>query len=157
MANLDINPNHVRGHSAVQQSHGIASEPIAAGQVVCDQPGGEFRLADANDRPEAKGIAACSAAVRQPVTVQTGGFLEVGDVLEIGRLYVLSADAGAIAPAEDVVAGWHTTLVGVAASRSLLQLILVPTGVRVPGPESVSEMAEPDEAAAGDPDVDEEP
>jgi hypothetical protein len=53
----------------------------------------------------------------------------VGATLVVGQVYVLSANAGNIAPVSDLATGWYTTILGIAISTTQLQMGPVNSGI----------------------------
>lgn len=66
-------------------------------------------------------IALNDAAADQPVTLMSGGVVNLGAILTVGVVYVLSATAGKICPAADLVTGNRLTILGAATTTSLLK------------------------------------
>lgn len=115
---------------------GYAGATITAGQVLYkDTSAGTWKLADANLSAAAgrsEGIALNGAATGQPIAVATGGTLTGGFTATVGTIYVLSANAGGIAPAADLASGWRTGVVGVGLTSTTIGLVLYSSGVAVP-------------------------
>lgn len=118
----------VKGTGAVVRN-GTAGVAITAGQTVYEDAsdGNKVKLADADLSAAAatlKGVALHAAAAGQPIAYQDGGNLTLNAVLTAGKVYVLSATAGGIAPVADLAAGWRTSLVGIALSTTSLMLLI---------------------------------
>lgn len=77
-------------------------------------------------------IALNDAAADQPVTLMSGGLLDMGAILTVGVIYVLSATAGKICPAADLVTGNRLTIIGAAVSTSRLKFAPCASGGVVP-------------------------
>lgn len=74
------------------------------------------------EEAEALYMALNDAAADQPVTLQKGGEVNLGAILTVGVVYVLSAAAGKIAPLADLVSTNKLTIVGTARTTSILRL-----------------------------------
>src|SRR5581483_1775072 len=87
-------------------SDGTAGATITAGQpVYLDSATNTYKLslaAGTATEATAAGIAVNGASAGQPVRIQTSGDLDLGATLTVGRVYVLSANAGKIAPVTDL-------------------------------------------------------
>ena len=77
-------------------------------------------------------IALNDAGADQPVTLQKGGEVNLGAILTVGVIYVLSATAGKIAPAADLVSTNKLTIIGCARTTSILRLAPCAPGGAVP-------------------------
>lgn len=90
-----------------------------------------WRKADANasiTTAAAKGIALNGGAVGQPVRVFLLGDLTC-DGLTAGVVYVVSANAGKVAPAADITTGWFVTVLGVALTATKLRVAPIVSGI----------------------------
>jgi hypothetical protein len=103
---------------------GTAGVALTAGQLVyLESATNTLKLADANsataEARKVAGIAINSAPVGGPVHyVWQDPALVLGGTTAKGTIYILSANAGAIAPAADLTTGWypHVLAVGVSAT-----------------------------------------
>ena len=123
----------VPASNAVKQTS-VAGETLTAGMsVYYDSSVGQWLKTDSNHATAAKhkatGVALNGASVGQPVSVQTGGDVTIGATLTAGSRYYASATGGGIAPEADLTATWEVSLIGIAKSASLLQLIFANPGV----------------------------
>lgn len=87
--------------------------------VYHDETDDRYKLADANDtliKAAAKGIAItpCSAADGYFMIAKDGSVIDLGADLEIGKAYIVSNNAGGIAPFDDAAVGWFLTILGFA-------------------------------------------
>jgi len=133
MADLTITETNVSS-SAVTES-GTAGEQITAGDAVyLDATTGEIKAAlnDSAAHSAVKGIAINRAEDGQPVSWVPAGNVSFGAILTVGEIYVLSANAGKIAPEADNGSGEYVTVLGVATSTSVLKLGIINSGVAVP-------------------------
>jgi Rieske Fe-S protein len=126
VADVTITPANVISTATTVMKSGFAGAAVTAGQVVyLDPADGKIKpaLATADTTSKAEGIALNGAAVGQPVWYATEGPVNLGSVLVVGKLYVVSGvGAGSIAPSTDLAAGWRTSVVGYAATSSQLVL-----------------------------------
>lgn len=112
-----------------------AGEAITQGQTVYLDTDGKWYKSDANGtaaKKDLKGVALNSAAVDQPLAVQKSGVINLGATLTVGTIYVVSATAGGIAPAADLVSGMDTIIVGVAITAANLKVNIFDSGATVP-------------------------
>jgi hypothetical protein len=130
MASLPIVAASVRAQigARIERAYN-AGESISAGEpVYLGSNDNLWRRASSATAAEANagGIALNGAYTGQPLAVQTGGNINLGNVLERGGLYVVGATAGKIAPAEDATGGEVLTSLGIAVSPTDLQLAVLP-------------------------------
>ena len=119
MPDLTITASQVKAGAGAVEGTGVAGATVTAGQPVYeDSTDGRIKLADSNlslAAAKARGVALHGALASQPVRYQKGGKVIVGAgaAPAKGTIYVVSATAGGIAPAGDLVSGWHATILGV--------------------------------------------
>lgn len=128
MADLTITASLVLPGTNPAYLDGTAGATITAGQSVYQDASdsNKFKLADANasaTTANAKGVATHGASAGQPLRVQNGGGIDLGATLAVGRIYVVSANAGGIAPQSDLATGWYTTILGIATTTSNLEML----------------------------------
>jgi len=115
---------------------GFAGATITAGQsVYIDTTAGTWKLTDANLSAAAgvaQGIALNGASSGQPISIAVGGTLTPGFSVTIGKIYVTSANAGGIAPVEDLASGWRTGVLCVGLTGTTVGLVMYSSGVAVP-------------------------
>lgn len=134
MADLVITAaNVVPGDNAIIDFSRRAGETIAAGKdVYLSSTTKKWMLADTNsptvEARRSRGIAVSSAALNQPLAVQTDGDVSLGAVLTAGTAYYGSDAPGGICPFADVGAGEAVCLLGVAKSTTVLGI-----GIQYPG------------------------
>lgn len=112
-----------------------AGGTITAGMpVYLDAATRTYKAADASAllTAAAVGIALNGAASGQPLTILTGGSINIGATLTVGAVYVVSATAGAIAPLADLLSTEYVTTLGTATSTSLLLLNINASGTQKP-------------------------
>jgi len=137
MTDLSITAANVVQASDASTSFGTAGETITAGQVLYKDAAdnNELKLADANGAAALRvpvGIALNGAAAGQPVRYITSGGLNPGATVVVGKIYVLSATAGGIAPVEDLSSGHYVSVLGIGTTTSNIQLNIQVSGVAVP-------------------------
>jgi hypothetical protein len=134
MADLVITAANVVPDPGYNSQDLIAGAAITQGQAVyLDPASGTVKLATATGTVITSaliGIALQAAAVGQPVRVMFGGNITIGAVVVVGKIYVLSQNAGNIAPEADLAAGWYTGTVGVAITAAKLALAVRSFGVQ---------------------------
>lgn len=138
MADLTITAASVIAGAGAQTKTGTAGATIAAGDVVYldTTTTGKWQLADADAATAAArgqganvGIALNGASDGQPIVVSVSGAVTLGAVLTAGAAYYLSGTPGKICPLADVTGGDYYTLLGLAASASVLNLDIQYSGV----------------------------
>jgi hypothetical protein len=138
MADLSITASNVtKGADAtIDKSHNAGAAVNAGETVYLDAVTDTWKLADANQDAYTAvvvGFALNTAAVGQPLTVQTSGILNVGgSSVVVGTVYVQSGTAGKVAPAADLVSGWRTSTVAIGKTTSSLFLAIANSGAQVP-------------------------
>lgn len=136
MADLAITAaNVLPGSNAVLDKTRNAGAAITAGQAVYLDSSNLWQLADANGAAalrQATGIAVNNAAANQPIAVQTAGDITIGGTVTVGSVYVLSANAGGVAPVGDLASGWYTNVLGIGKSTTVIALQFQYAGVAVP-------------------------
>lgn len=122
----------IKGTGASVVSGTLAGETITAGQpVYLNAADGKLyrALNDTSAHAQVVGIALHAALAGQPLAYQTSGNLTFNAALTVGIIYVVSANAGGIAPAADLAAGKFVTILGVAVSTTSLALNIWASGV----------------------------
>ena len=136
MADLTLTAANVLAGSNATTNLGTAGATITAGQVVYfDDTTKTYKLADTDSATAAvrspAGFALNGASAGQPLMVQTGGDLTLGEVLTAGVAYYLSGTAGGICPVADVTSGDYPVILGMAKSTSVLAIKIVEAGVAI--------------------------
>lgn len=134
MADITITPTNVVAGGSSVTVDGTAGAAITAGQVVYrDAATGRYLLADCDSGTAAArspvGIALNGAAIGQPVEVLTRGAVTIGATLTAGVAYYLSGTAGGICPVADLTTGDYPTILGIATSASVLDVLIHESGV----------------------------
>lgn len=133
MADLVITAASVVAGSTATKESGTAGATITAGQVVYkDSADGKFKLADCNSATAAVrspyGIALNGASSNQPVSVLKEGPITIGATVTGGVAYYLSGTAGGIRPVADNVTGDYPTIIGIATSASVIDVLFHESG-----------------------------
>lgn len=135
MADLTITVADVADGTGASFIRGEAGELLTAGvPVYRNASDGLFYNTDADSTEAAAacvGIAITSAAAGQPVTVQTGGNLDLGATLTVGTIYVVSDTVSKIKPTADLASGDYVTILGVADAADNLVMGLLASGAQI--------------------------
>lgn len=118
MADVAVVADDVRQGTGITALQGVAGEVLEPGDAIYirlfDTKG---YLCDANDDEETAqfdGIVLTPAGIDDPFLYQPpNGKIYLGVDVDPGQIYVVSANPGKIAPAEDGASGWYTSPVGV--------------------------------------------
>lgn len=134
MADLTITAASVLAGSGADVEHGTFGAAITAGQLVYrDSATGKYLLADSNSATVAartpRGIALNGGANGQPGAILKGGPITIGATLTAGVAYYASDTPGGICPVADVGSGEYATIMGIAASTTVLDVEIQASGV----------------------------
>ena len=107
---------------------------VVPGQPVYEATDGDHELGDASAAASAdiKGVAVSYADDTDALLIVFEGDIDLGAVLAVGTIYVVSDTSGAIMPATDLSSGEFTTILGIATTTSNLSLKLQVGGVAIP-------------------------
>lgn len=133
MADLSITAANVVATAGTRVETGTAGATITAGQAVYyDSEASTYKLADCDSATVAarspRGIALNGAASGQPLSVATKGPVTIGATLTGGVVYYLSGTAGGICPVADLATGDYPTILGIASSASVLDVLVHESG-----------------------------
>jgi hypothetical protein len=136
MADLVITPANVVVDSVSKQDY-TAGAAITAGQAVyIDTVNANVaKLAQADGtalEATVKGIALNGAATGQPVLIAISGDLNIGAVVGVATVYVLSAAAGGICPVADAAASDYLSIIGVGTAADNFKISILNSGVEKP-------------------------
>ena len=137
MPDITITPTSVLRVSG-PEGNGVAGEAITQGDVIYEDSSDSNKIkltdADASEATaNAKGIALNAAGTGQPITyAKDGAEVNVGGTVAVGTPYVVSGNAGKIAPASDLASSDYTTILGVGKTAANIVLNLQVSGVQVP-------------------------
>jgi hypothetical protein len=134
MADLTITAANVIAGAGARTVNGTAGATITAGQAVyLDSADSEYKLADCDSATAAVrspvGIALNGAADGQPLRVLTKGPVTIGATMTAGTTYYLSQNAGGICPIGDLGSGDYRTILGIATSTTVLDVLIQESGV----------------------------
>lgn len=135
MADLSITAANVAAstNAVLNKAYNFGATVTAGKALILDSSDSELKLADASDAAldTVFGIALNGGADGQPGVVQTGGDINLGATLSVGKVYVLSGTAGGIMPIDDAVASGtlYCSVIGVAISTSILRMGIINSGV----------------------------
>lgn len=134
MADLTITAANVVAGSTARMTEGTAGVALTAGQVVYQEAAtGLMKLCDCNSATAEvrvpKGIALHAAAINQPVAILTQGPVTIGATVAAGVTYFVSGTAGGIRPAADNTTGDYVSIVGIATSTTVIDVLFHQSGV----------------------------
>lgn len=134
MSDLVITPANVReGAGKKKFENGEAGEAIDAGEALYfEEATNLYKLAiNATEAQAAvRGIASHTAAIGQPIKLQTRGEMSIGVGTE-GVAYFLSVNAGKAAPEADVLTADYKTLLFIARASNRVLINPVISGAQV--------------------------
>lgn len=125
-ADVSITAANVAPSSSAVLKRGVAGAAITSGQLLyLEAATNTLKLADCNSATaEARvvaGIAINSVASGGPLHyVVSDPALTLGGTSAKATIYVLSANAGGIAPAADITTGWYPHIVAVGVSATVV-------------------------------------
>lgn len=133
MADVIIIPGNVGVSEILQPLSVQVTEPVTQGQLGY-RNNSQYSLANAVTSAEtaaATGMFLSAAPANGYAVYVEAGLVFIGTGLLIaGKPYVLSgAASGGLAPVEDLVNPWHTTVIGIAADNDSLQITINASGV----------------------------
>ena len=132
MSDLAITAANVVVASPSTTNNGVAGATITAGQTVYLSPTtGDYLPAKANNvnTTTVAGIALNNAAAGQPLQILTSGNYVCGGTPVVGGTYMLSAaNAGGIAPVDDIVTTDYVSFLGIATSNTNIFIQILNSG-----------------------------
>lgn len=133
MADITVTPADVELQGSANIDVKQAGETVTRGEAVYLKSDGKYWLADAAATTTAavKGIALTSGVADQEIAVVLSGKIDLGATLTVGQVYVLSGNAGKIAPIGDTPSGEYLSILGVATAADELDVDIDNTGVAV--------------------------
>ena len=139
MADLSITAGDVlKITSTANIFDGISGGTITAGMAcyVDSTDSDKVKPADADSSSltaSVKGVALNGASSGQPVRVQLDGTIDIGATVTQGEIYVLSGNAGGIAPEADLATGDYVSIIGVGSdTANQLELAISNSGKQIP-------------------------
>jgi hypothetical protein len=134
MADISVTAASVVAGSNAIKEIGTAGSTVTAGQALY-LAAGNSTLNPANGNStaataECVGISLHAALANQPLQYITAGNLTLNAVLTAGKAYIVSGTAaGGICPIADLATSWRTSLLGIAASTTVLTIQRINSGV----------------------------
>ena len=136
MADISVTASAVQAAATALLGNGTAGGTITAGQPVYKDATDSNKLKAAVNSSVAAsavvGIALNGASDEQPVDYIRAGDLTFNSVLTVGEIYVLSANAGGIAPEADNGSGEYVTTLGIGKTATVMKVSINASGVAVP-------------------------
>lgn len=137
MGDVSVTPGNVLASALAAKIPGTSGAAIIAGQAIYKGADSLYYPADANAADpvyKVAGIALCSApGVGQPFfLVEVDASFKPGFTTVLGKVYVLSATPGGIAPVEDLAAGWRTQFLGIGLASNFMTLDVTRSDTAVP-------------------------
>lgn len=133
MADLTITAANVIPASDTPIGEGTAGGTIVAGNPLYIDAADSNKLKPCDSTSAAKaacvGIAVNSASSGQPVKYARAQTVAMGSVFTVGAIFVVSENAGGIAPIADLGSAEFVTIIGVATSATELYIGIVASGV----------------------------
>lgn len=111
-----------------------AGATLTAGQVVYVDTSNTVQKAITTSAitAAARGIALNGASSGQPVRVMSAGTITIGGTVVIGKIYIVSATAGGVAPVTDTATTQFVTIIGIGVSATKIALNINASGIAVP-------------------------
>ncbi len=127
MSDVSITAANVSPVTGATISTGIAGATITAGQLVyLDSATSTIKLADANASiltAACVGIAVNGASSGQYINYATAGDVNIGGTVTIAGIYVVSANAGGLAPVADLTSTWYTKVFCIGKTASIVTIV----------------------------------
>jgi hypothetical protein len=111
-----------------------AASAVTAGQLLyCATTCAQAVATSGSNTHVVAGIAINSAATGQQVKVcYYDPAFKVGGTVAVGAAYILSSNAGGLAPSADAGSGWYVTFVGIGIDSTHIKLDLLPANAIKP-------------------------
>jgi hypothetical protein len=137
MADITITPGSVLAYADVVPRDGTAGATITAGQVVYidTSDSNKLKLADCDSSATTAtvaGIALTGGSTGQPIKWCSSGEVTIGGTVTVGELYVLSGNAGGIAPEGDLASLDYVSFLGIGTTTGRIRFSILNSGVQVP-------------------------
>lgn len=106
-------------------------ETVTQGQPVYLKSDTKYWKADADTSAEAAaiGIVITPGVADDYGVIVTTGQVNMGATLAVGQVYVVSVNAGGVAPYSDLGTGDYVTILGVASTTAILDIGINATGI----------------------------
>ena len=136
MADLVVTAaNVIRGTNATIGT-GDAGETITAGQSIYKDTTdlNQYKRCDNSAEASARiaGIALHGASDGQPIQFVIAGDINPGATVTVGEIYVVSTNAGGIAPEGDLASTEYVSILGIGTTTSNIQMKINISGKQVP-------------------------
>lgn len=141
MADLTVTAANVVTVSGGINKDFVAGEAFTAGQCVYLKTStNKWMKAQCDGTAEEAGsgtvlgIALNTGVLNQPAAVQTSGIITAGATVVVGKIYLVSATAGGIAPVDDIVTSTQkVTVLGIGATAANIDMAMKSyTGYAIP-------------------------
>ena len=133
MADITVTVASVVRNETGVEDHGIAGATIAQGMTLYKDSSASDQLKGAITTTAATancvGIALNAARSGQPVAFCRKGSMNPGGTVAVGTVYIVSVNAGGIAPITDVLTGQFVTVLGVGTATNAIDINLQASGV----------------------------
>ena len=134
MADLTITAANVKPGTTAVTTTGTYGETVTAGMAVYKSSSDSLWYKAECDSTTAKaaavGIALNGGSVNRPGTIITKGDCSIGATVAVGRVYVVSATAGGIAPTTDLASTNYVTVLAVGTSTATLNVSINASGAQ---------------------------
>lgn len=110
----------------------LLGETVTQGQpLYLKAADSKYWKADADTLAEAaaEGIAITPGVADDYAIMLTAGTINMGGTLAVGQVYVVSVNAGGVAPYSDLGSGDYVTILGVATTTAILNVDINVTGI----------------------------
>lgn len=133
MADLSLTAANVVAGTGAAKSSGTFGETVTQGETVyLKSSDGRLWKADANvSAAEAavRGIALNGGSAGQPAQILRSGPVTIGATVAVGQVYAQSTNAGKICPYSDLSTGHYPTVLGIATSTTVIEVLILAGGV----------------------------
>lgn len=136
MSDITITPSGVLAGTGAKIDEGTAGGTITAGMPVYKDStnSNKLKAADADASAAAAaavGIALHGASAGQPLKYQEKGPITIGGTVVTGEIYVVSGNAGGVAPKGDLASLDWVTVLGVGISATQIELNIHASGAQI--------------------------
>lgn len=137
MADIVITAANVLKGAGAEVRSGIFGATITQGQALYkDAADNKLKLADTDSGTaaarEVEGISLSAGSNGQPGFYLKSGLITIGGTVTVGKIYVLSGNAGGIAPIDDLASGDYTAVIGIGVSATQIKVGILNGGVAIP-------------------------
>lgn len=131
---ISITAGNVAPDAGYQYLDTTAGATITAGQVCYIDTSNTAQKAITTSAitAAARGIALNGASSGQPLRLMTAGTITIGGTSVVGKIYIVSATAGGVAPVTDTATTQFVTVIGIGVSATKIAININASGVAVP-------------------------